>query len=49
MACLKDAYKFVMNKQDDVYIIHAIVERRSDNLRHRHAVVLTDIHTIYTK
>ena len=43
MTCIKDTYKFVEKHfimgNKDFMIIHAIVERVSDNLRHAHAVV----------
>lgn len=38
--CISDTFWHVNNKQDkNLLIIHAIVERRGDKLRHPHAVV----------
>ena len=44
MTCLKDTYHFLQTKvmrgeESEYTIIHAIVERVSDKLRHPHAVV----------
>ena len=41
MTCLQDTYNFMYLKSDadDYMIIHAIVERKSDRLRHPHAVI----------
>jgi len=42
MTCLQDTYEFLYQKwdnRDDFTIIHAIVERKSDKLRHPHAVI----------
>ena len=44
MTCLKDTYHFLQTKvirgeENEYTIIHAIVERMSDKLRHPHAVV----------
>ncbi len=53
MTCLKDTYDFVAENHHDYYIIHAIVERDSDKLRHPHAVVLNkntyNIHEVSNK
>ena len=38
MTCLKDTFWFVKSYKEDFNIIHAIVERQSDGLRHPHAV-----------
>jgi hypothetical protein len=38
--CLEDTYHFLEKQiSDDYMIIHAIVERKSDKLRHPHAVI----------
>ena len=41
MTCLEDTYYYVCEvaNKEDYTIIHSIVERRSDRLRHPHAVV----------
>jgi len=41
MTCLEDTYNYVgkIRNKDEYTIIHAIVERRSDGLRHPHSVV----------
>jgi hypothetical protein len=41
MTCLEDTYWFLYSRPDadDFTIIHAIVERKSDRLRHPHAVI----------
>ena len=52
MTCLQDTYWFLYNKKDydDFTIIHALVERKSDRLRHPHAVIYNkktgDIHEV---
>lgn len=54
MSCLEDTYWWVQNKnnmgEDNYTIIHAIVQRQSDGLRHPHAVVYNkrtgDIHEV---
>lgn len=52
MTCLEDTYYFVSKiaNRDDYTIIHSIVQRPSDNLRHPHAVVYNkktgDIHEV---
>ena len=45
MTCLQDTYNWLGDKKDknDYTIIHAIVERRSDKLRHPHAVIYNKI------
>ena len=42
MTCIEDTYWYLYNEKDkdNYYIVHAIVERNSDGLRHPHAVVL---------
>ncbi len=50
MTCLKDTFNFIMDNRswDEYIIIHAIVERPTDKLRHPHAVVLnTKTHNIH--
>ncbi len=50
--CLEDTYWFLSNKanKNEYTIIHAIVERQSDNLRHPHSVIYNkatgDIHEV---
>ena len=49
--CIQDTYYFVEQQRSDDYIIlHAMVERKSDKLRHPHAVVYNkktgDIHEV---
>tara|TARA_R110000765_G_scaffold251484_1_gene352909 strand:- start:644 stop:964 length:321 start_codon:yes stop_codon:yes gene_type:complete len=50
--CLKDTFCYLSNKanKNDYTIIHAIVERKSDNLRHPHSVIYNkitgDIHDV---
>jgi hypothetical protein len=41
MTCLEDTYWFLYHREDkeNFHIIHAIVERRHDRLRHPHAVI----------
>jgi len=41
MTCLEDTYEYVskMANKEDYTIIHSIVQRHSDGLRHRHSVV----------
>jgi len=52
MTCLQDTYWFLYSRPDadDFTIIHAIVERKSDRLRHPHAVIYNkktgDIHEV---
>ncbi len=45
MSCLEDTYNFIANKNDkeNWIIIHAIVQRPSDRLRHPHAVIYNTI------
>jgi len=45
MTCLQDTWNWLVVREDikDYTIIHAIVERRSDRLRHPHAVIYNKI------